>query len=283
MLIPFLDILCSLIGVLVLIIVVVVVAQTKKANGRTREQLKIAEEFIALQKKEKENDGLSQELKKKIEDQEKLKKELTEKEDRVAKLRKLLGSATDLKSVNQNLIKELDNLIVELGGLSTQEPELKKNIADMQTELAKRKLPVKKESTVVINPAGSGLAKGTKVFFVEASEGWLTMFWDDKKKTVVSASPDVIATDIAFNSFLKSVAAVPQSKIFFLIRDDGMGAYNLGAGWALETHGFKVGQIGKLPTPGRGDIDLKMFMDSAGKLIPPPEAKIVGAPVAPPK
>jgi len=278
MLIPFLDILCSLIGVLVLIIVVLAVAQTKKANGRTRDQLKIAEEFQQLQKKEKESDSLSQDLKRKIEELEQLKKDLAEKEDRVAMLRKLLGTAKDLKTVSQTLIKELDNLIVELGGLDTHAVELKKEITALMAELAKRKSPVSKEFPVVINPAGSGLAQGTKVFFVEASGGRLTMFWDEKNKTVVSAAPDVIATDVAFNAFLKALSAVPQSKIFFLLRDDGMGAYYNGAGWAQQTYGFKVEQIGKLPAPGRGDIDLRMFKDYAGTLTPPPEAKIIGAP-----
>jgi hypothetical protein len=281
MLIPFLDILCSLIGVLVLIIVVLAVAQTKKANGRTRDQLQIAEEFVALQKKQKDNDRVSDELAEKIEALEKLKKDLAEKEDRVAKLRKILGSATDLKSANQNLLKELDNLMVELGGLGAQEPQLKKDIAALQAELAKRKSPIKQEASVVINPAGSGLAQGTKVFFVEASAGRLTMFWDEKTKTVVSAAPDVIATDVAFNAFLKSVAAVPQSRIFFLLRDDGMGAYNLGAGWALATYGFKVEQLGKLPVPGRGEIDLRMFKGFTGAVPPPPEAKIIGQPAPP--
>ena len=45
MLIPFLDILCSLIGVLVLIIVVLVVAQTQKINGRTPEELDRSQDF----------------------------------------------------------------------------------------------------------------------------------------------------------------------------------------------------------------------------------------------
>ena len=40
--IPFLDILCSLIGVLVLIIVVLVIAQTQRINGRTREDVQLS-------------------------------------------------------------------------------------------------------------------------------------------------------------------------------------------------------------------------------------------------
>ena len=48
--IPFLDILCSLIGVLVLIIVVLVIAQTQRINGRTREDVQRAEEHLRLLK-----------------------------------------------------------------------------------------------------------------------------------------------------------------------------------------------------------------------------------------
>jgi biopolymer transport protein ExbD len=59
MLIPFLDILCSLIGVLVLIIVVLCVAQTQKIRGRTPEELTRAQEHQKTLKQKKENDALN--------------------------------------------------------------------------------------------------------------------------------------------------------------------------------------------------------------------------------
>jgi hypothetical protein len=125
---------------------------------------------------------------------------------------------------------------------------------------------------VVIQPGGSGLARGSKVFFVEAAAGKLTFYWNEKTKGIVSAAPDVIAADSSFNAFLKSVLTVPQSKIIFLLREDGMGAYNLGAGWAQANHGYRVDQIGKLPIPGWGEIDLRMFKGFLGEL-PPGAAK----------
>ena len=136
-------------------------------------------------------------------------------------------------------------------------------------------MSVRIDAPVVVKPGGSGLAKGSKVFFIEATAGKLTLYWDGQKKSVVSAVPEVIATDVSFNAFLKGVLAVPQSKIIFLLRDDGMGAYNNGAGWAQGTHGYRVDQIGKLPIPGRGEIDLKMFQEYLGTMTPPPEAKLV--------
>ncbi len=283
MLIPFLDILCSLIGVLVLIIVVLCLAQTQKIRGRTPEEIQRAQEYQKMLKQQTENKRINEQLKDKVEKLEKLQTETKQKEEQVAKLRKLLTTSTaDLeknKETSQNLMKELDNLLVELNGLTPQETPLKKQIAELQAEIAKRKPPAVKGPPVVVQPGGSGLAKGTKVFFVEASGGRLTFYWDATTKGTVSATPDTVAVDVGFNAFLKAVQALPQTKIIFLLRDDGMGAFNLGAGWAQATYGYKVEQIGRLPIPGRGEIDLKMFADFQGKLVPPPEA--IAPPPAP--
>lgn len=284
MLIPFLDILCSLIGVLVLIIVVLCVAQTQKINGRTPEELERAQEYQKLLKQEKENERINALLKDKVEKLEKLQTETQQKQTEAAKLRKLLDTSSadraKNKEVSENLMKELDNLLVEIKGLSEQVPPLKKQIADLQAEILKRKPPALKGPPVMVQPGGSGLAKGSKVFFIEASGGRLTMYWDEKTKNVVAASPDIVATDVALNAYLKAVAAVPQSKIIFLMRDDGMGSYNLGAGWAQATYGYKVDQIGKLPIPGRGEIDLKMFKEFLGAIPQPPEVVAAAAAAA---
>jgi len=287
MLIPFLDILCSLIGVLVLIIVVLAVAQTQKISGRTPEELTRAQNHLKLLKQQKEDEKINSTLKDKVTALKKLQEQTKAKEEELAKLRKLLDTSTADRERNQqlsqNMLKELDNLMLELGGLTTQEPPLKKEIAALLVEIQKRKPVPQKLPPVIVQPGGSGLAKGTKVFFVEASSGKLTFYWDEKTKTVVSATADVIAADSAFNAWLKAVLTVPQSKIIFLLRDDGMGAYNLGAGWAQATYGYRVDQIGKLPLPGRGEVDLRMFAEFLGALQPPPPPeKKPETPAAPP-
>ncbi|MFN7564653.1 MAG: hypothetical protein ACK5TH_22965, partial [Prosthecobacter sp.] len=48
LLIPFLDILCSLIGVLVLIIVFLAVSQTTQTEGRTQEEVDRAIQYKSL-------------------------------------------------------------------------------------------------------------------------------------------------------------------------------------------------------------------------------------------
>ncbi len=285
MLIPFLDILCSLIGVLVLIIVVLCVSQMQKIKGRTQAEIDRATEYQKMLKQQKIDAKVNEALKEKVEKLEKLQTETKAKEEQAAKLRKLLDTSTadkeKNKQVSENLMKELDNLLIEVKGLADQEAPLKKQIADLMAEVAKRKPPAIKGPPVIVQPGGSGLAKGTKVFFIEASAGKLTFYWDENTKNVVSASPDVVAVDVAFNAYLKAVQQLPNTKIIFLLRDDGMGAYNLGAGWAQATYGYKVEQIGKLPIPGRGEIDFKMFKEFLGSMPVPPEVAAAAAAATP--
>jgi hypothetical protein len=282
LLIPFLDILCSLIGILVLIIVVLCVAQSQQTNGRTPEELDRSKQYVEAMKKEQVVKLDDVKLKEQLAKLEEKKKESEEKAQRLAKLRKLLSTSKNIQDMNkelsQNLIKELDNLLLEIDGLSKHDMELKKEIEALMAELKARQAPLEKKlPPVMVQPSGSGLAQGTKLFFVEVTAGKLTIFWDTQKKTVVSATDEVIASDVAYNFLLKEVIKIPQSKIIFLLRDDGMGAYNKAAGWAQATYNYRVDQVGKLLLPGRGEVDLKMFRDYLGTMPPPPEAKLVPA------
>ncbi len=53
LMVPFLDILCSLIGVLVLIIVFLAVSQTTQTEGRTQEEVDRAIQYKSLNQKKK--------------------------------------------------------------------------------------------------------------------------------------------------------------------------------------------------------------------------------------
>jgi hypothetical protein len=263
-----------------MIIVVLCVAQTQQSDGRTKEELEQARQYQEMLAQKKVQDKTNVDLQEKIAKLEKIKTESKDKEQRLAKLRKLLSTSADIQKMNkelsQNLIKELDNLLLEIEGLTKHETEVKKEIEALMAELKARQAPLEKVvPPVVVSPSGSGLAQGTKLFFVEATAGKLTIFWDLEKKTVVSASDEVIAADVAYNHLLKEILKVPHAKIIFLLRDDGMGAYNKAAGWAQATYNFRVDQVGKLLLPGRGEVDLKMFKDFLGTMTPPAEAKLV--------
>jgi len=287
LLIPFLDILCSLIGVLVLIIVVLCVAQSQRAKGRTQEDLDRSQLYVDSLKKEKIQNESKHVLQEDVKKLDELKQQAAEKEARLAKLRKLMATSSDIKKMNetlsQNLIKELDDLLVEIEGLAKQEKESKEVIASLNEEIKQRQIPPTKTiPPVLVQPGGSGLAKGSKVFFVEASGGKLTLYWDEKQRTVLSATDEVVATDVTMQHFLREVGAMSNGKLLFLLRDDGMAAYNKVVGWAQATYGYQVDKIGKLPIPGRGLVDLQMFRQFLGSMAPPPEAVIAPPPGAPP-
>ncbi len=287
MLIPFLDILCSLIGVLVLIIVVLVVAQTQKINGRTPEEIERAKEHLRLLKLQQENTVKYAGIAEKVQALKELQDKKEDKSKQAEKIKNLLTNSAAMQEENKSsatkMQLELETLLREIRGFTEQEPDLRKKVTELLAALAKIQPPEgKKDPTVKVNPAGS-VAEGTSVFFIDAAGDKLTYFWNERDKSSVSAVPDVIVSDANFNTFLESVKKIPQVKLIFLLRDDGMRSYNLGAGWAQSKVGFRVDQIGKLPVPGRGDLDLKLFGKLAGALQAPPEALAPPAASIPPK
>ncbi|TDU73076.1 hypothetical protein EI77_01543 [Prosthecobacter fusiformis] len=281
LLIPFLDILCSLIGVLILIIVVLCVAQSQQTQGRTAEEVRMAQEHKDMLKELKEREEQKVKVEQMLVKLQEVQKNLEDKQQRFVNLRKLLSSSKELqeqnKEISMKLQKELDDLMTEIDGMTRQEKETKKEIAALTAELEKRKIPEsKKLPPVVVQPSGSGMPETTKVYFVECSSGSLKVLgaWDDQDYRL-SASASVVVADVAYNHFLTEVSKDKNSLILFLIRDDGQTAFNAGAGRAEAD--YKV-RVGKLPIPGRGQLDLALFDKFRGK-IPAPAA---GAPAPTP-
>lgn len=279
---PFLSILACLIGALVLMIVVLVISQMGKAEGRTAEEIERAQDYIKLKKEIEERKVQDVILKEKLATLQKLQKELEEKQQKFIKLRKLLATSKDLQEANlkisQKMQKELDDLLLEIEGMKKQQAESKKEIATLMAEIKKRHVPEdKKIPPVVVQPSGSGMDPDTKVYFVEAAGGALKILgaWGEDYR--LSASASVVVADAAYNYFLAELAKNPKSLLLFLIRDDGQGAFNNGAGRAEND--YKV-RIGKLPIPGKGMLDLAMFDKYRGKMSPPPAAAPAPAPAA---
>lgn len=282
LLVPFLDILCSLIGVLILIIVVLCVSQSQQTNGRTPEEVQMAQDHKRMLKELAERQKLDVILKEKIAELQKLQLEIEDKEQRYLKFRKLISTSKELQDQNKlialKLQKELDDLLTEIDGLKRQQDDSKKIIADLMAEIKKRQVPPdKKVPPVVVQPSGTGLPETTKVYFVECATGALKILgaWGDDYR--LSATAEVVVADPAYNHFLTEVAKDKNALILYLIRDDGLGAFNNGAGRAEND--YKV-RIGKLPIPGRGVLDLALFDKYRGK-VPPPPAAAVPAPVKP--
>lgn len=281
---PFLSILACLIGALVLMIVVLVISQMGKAEGRTAEEIQRAQDYIKLKKEIENRKELDVVLKEKLAALEKLQKELEEKQQQYVKLRKLLSTSKDIQEANlkisQQMQKELDDLMLEIEGMQKQQAESKKEIAALMAEIKKRQVPPdKKIPPVVVQPSGSGMSDDTKVYFVEAAGNSLKILgaWGEDYR--LSASASVVVADVAYNYFLSEIAKNPKSLILFLIRDDGQGAFNNGAGRAENDYNLRVG---KLPIPGKGVLDLAMFDKYRGKIPPPPPASAPAPDGAPP-
>ncbi len=285
LLVPFLDILCSLIGVLILIIVVLCVSQTQQTEGRTPEDVQMSQDAKRMRQEIVERKAQDVILKEKLASLEALQKQIDEKEQRFIKLRKLINTSKDLQEENlkisQKMQKELDDLMLEIEGMKQQQAESKKEIAALMAELKKREVPPdKKIPPVIVQPSGTGMPADTKVYFVEAGSGALKILgaWGEDYR--LSATASVVVADVAYNYFLTEIAKDPKSLILFLIRDDGQGAFNNGAGRAEND--YKV-RVGKLPIPGRGVLDLNLFAKFRGKIPPPPAAPpATPAPPAPP-
>lgn len=281
LLVPFLDILCSLIGVLILIITVLAVAQSQKVAGRDPAEVERAIEAKKLREQLEKQKPIAALLKERLAVLDDLKQRIEEAEQKLAKMRKLISSADEQRSMSQKLAKELDNLLLELDGYKKKQLELKKEVAALTAELKERQLAPTRPPAVVVQPGGSGLAEGAKLFFVEVSAGKLTIHWNPEQRTVVVATDEIIVADVAYNFLLKEVQKQKDAKLIFLLRDDGMAAYNKALGWAQATYALTPERTGKLPLPGRGEIDLKQFKQYLGTLTPPPEAKLMPAPAAP--
>ncbi len=282
LLVPFLDILCSLIGVLILIIVVLCVSQSQQTNGRSPEEVQMAQEHKRMKKELEEREKLDVVLKEKIAELQKLQVEIEDKEQRYLKFRRLLSSSKELQDKNKQIAtklqKELDDLLTEIDGLKQQQEDSKKIIADLMAEIKKRQVPLdKKVPPVVVQPSGTGMPETTKVYFVECATGALKILgaWGEDYR--LSATAEVVVADPAYNHFLTEVAKDKNSIILYLIRDDGQAAFNNGAGRAEND--YKV-RVGKLPIPGRGQLDLALFQKYRGKISPPP-ATPAAAPVKP--
>lgn len=273
MLVPFLDILCSLIGVLVLIIVVLCVAQMQKINAVDPEDVKRAIEAQKI-KKQMAKDLASQsqavELQKKLEEQKKELQKKKEEYDEIVKLRRLADASAASAELNKieeiKLAKQLDDLLVETDGLKKSQTPLVEEIAKLEKKIAELKLPENQVPKVVINRPTSGVESGAHLYFIECSGPKIVYYMDPANKKTLVNSEETIVTDAEFNAFLKTVKRDTNGLLVFMLRNDGWSAYNRVAGWAIEEYGFQASDISKMAIPGSGDIDLKNFGMSMGKV-----------------
>ena len=259
MLIPFLDILCSLIGVLILIIVVVCVAQVQKSNGRTKQDVELSANYQTLLRQLKEDEKNAASLKAIVTDLERLQKDMTAKEAKISELRKQLDFSASSNSANEKLAakiqEDIKNLIAQIQTLSKAIPPLESEIDKLRKLLAERqKKPDEMKPSVVVRPSGGGTKQNQPVFLVESAGGNIVIH---KNKTEqIRVARDNVNVDKDYNAFLKTVKNTGHATLIFLVRRDGWSTYSRAAGWAEQEFGLNTG---KLPIPGDGALDLSLF------------------------
>jgi len=126
MLIPFLDILCSLIGILVLIIVVLCVSNTQQSNGRTAEEEANARKFDELSRQRKQVDMESHKLAIKLAELKAREAAASEKQTRLTELKKRLDLTGEEAAANKaeaaRIQKQIEDLGLQIDALARQMP-----------------------------------------------------------------------------------------------------------------------------------------------------------------
>jgi uncharacterized protein YlxW (UPF0749 family) len=256
MLIPFLDILCSLIGVLILIVVVVCVAQMQKINGRTKEDVERSAKYQEMLRQLREQERAVARLNAKMTDTEKRRLEEAAKQRRLEELRRRLALAAQAgadKEKADRIRKEIQELIQQTTTVAKAIPPLEAEIAELKKRVAVQAADAQPRVTVV-RPYGSGTRDNQPLFFVEATGAGI--IFTRGKSEPVRVTRDSVGTDEDYNAFLEAVKGVAQARLIFLIRKDGWASYLRAAGWAEQDFGLNTG---KLPIPGDGVLDLSLF------------------------
>ena len=66
----------------------------------------------------------------------------------------------------------------------------------------------------------------------------------------------LVRVEVPDDAFTAGILGTERGGYGIVIREDGLGAYARGAGWAESQYNLRTG---KLPLPGKGRIDLSHF------------------------
>lgn len=256
---PFLSILACLIGILTLMISVTGAVKSLETAGRDQEELARAKEHRSLVsqqgKARQETDALTAVLK----EQNAAALRLRELDQRRIVLRRQLeekqAKLKDPGQTDKALQKLVETILANIEALRKERPALDKKLADLKAELARRtKKPDDQPAPILVQPGGTGTANASLVFFVECDGNGLILHRRGGPRTSVSLA--LIGTDQSYNGFLAEARGKSGSMVLFLLRDNGNTAYQRAAGWAETRYNLRTG---KLPLPGKGEVDLSLF------------------------
>lgn len=258
MLIPFLDILCSLIGVLVLIIVALCVAQTQRVRGVTTKQFEASQKHQKLMQELKPLKEQENKLSKTLEEQKKEQDRTEELENRKKTLEESLRNAAEESRRNKEEHEKLTGQLSEIKAKLEQQkqtPPLQDEIKRLEQTVSERQKgsTVKMAPKLVVRPSGSGLGGG-RIFFAEAFPNGILLHLGGKE--TFKFRLDGLRDNPDYRRYLTRIKEIPNSSLIFLIRRGGEQSYKTGGGVAEFDFGLK---ISKVPLPEGGEVDLSSF------------------------
>ncbi len=248
---PFLSILACVIGVLTLMIVALALGQMNTGS------VVQAEEFVQARRQiRRDQQAIAA-----------LEQQLAEKQSRSSGAQQQLADLrTRLKDINSRMAEARDVLRqpteiaappVDAAAHRAKMDQLRASLKKVQDQIAQRTAELKDRTRpsaapqVAIRPSGSGV--GLIPTFIECNSQGLVIHGEEKKQRPIAQG--AIKTDADFLAQLKRIASNPKASVIFLIRSNGLNAYETASAVADEHRA----RHGKLPVPGEGRIDLSLF------------------------
>lgn len=248
---PFLSILVCLIGILVLVIVALALQQMDTQDLKDIER---AQQNAELTKQIKQDEEKKDELAELIKQARQIKDalEAAQRElDRLKAAQEDKDKAEEQqKQDNIKLLAEADDLLKRIEALKKQLEEILAEIEKLKKEIEDRKKPPD-PAAVVIKPSGSG--RGLEPVFIECTARDVVLL-DDPEKLRYPGNGNLL-TNLELIAYIDSIAVDPTKRLVLLVREDAWGSYV----YMDRLAKARNCPAGKLPVPGQGLIDLKMF------------------------
>jgi len=251
---PFLSILACLSGTLIIIISALSAMQSQKVKGDVASTNPLAKQYMELQNQNSE----LLELVEKTEQTKRFQKQLLVLQEQNVAILDILQGRKEAKVVNAALQRAVENLVAQVEEIKLDQEVEKKKIDALKKEIAARKINPEELRPIHVKPAGSGVVGNRRLYVLEASGG--TLIAHRYKQPPLRISQGSIGLDTKYNEYLREAAmnrtVGSDGLLLFLVRPDGYGSYQRGAGWAESK--FKLKTV-KVPIPDKGVIDLAQF------------------------
>ncbi|MEM7602552.1 MAG: hypothetical protein AAF357_14195 [Verrucomicrobiota bacterium] len=256
---PFLSILICIIGCLTLIIVVINLIAMNKGEGRTSEEVERAREYMVLEQEKLEKQEEQDKLRQLIENLIQQNKDTLTARDRLTNLKEMFENQEEIDKSREELIAKFNLLQQTNKQLVQDEAVLIAEIKVKEEEIAKRKLPPE-AAALQVRPSGSSTSN--RPFFVEISDRgvYIHRSLSEEAKVVPIAT---LNQSEEFIELLKTVGSSSQNTLIYLVRgsEASVGTLNRATQLVKSYNQANGTQIipGRLPLPGEGKVDLKMF------------------------